>query len=72
MVREARLLWDNPAIGRQDFDRLRRLENGWEPSAEPLPRSQHKTSSRSSQERRRQRTTPVVDTTEKCESAPEQ
>jgi hypothetical protein len=33
MVREARLLWDNPALRPDDADRLRRLERGQESSS---------------------------------------
>lgn len=38
MVREARLLWDNPSLCRQDLERLRRLEDGFDPSLEPRAR----------------------------------
>jgi hypothetical protein len=33
MVREARLLWDNPALRPDDADRLRRLEEGRDSSS---------------------------------------
>lgn len=43
MVREARLLWDNPALRPDDADRLRRLERGQESSSrKPRRRSRPK------------------------------
>lgn len=40
MVREVRLLWDNPSIDPLDLDRLRGLEYGVDPrnNPQPLPR----------------------------------
>lgn len=44
MVREVRLLWDNPSIGPLDLDRLRRLEYGVDPRSEPQPLPRQKAS----------------------------
>lgn len=37
MVRESRLLWDNPSLRPDDTDRLRRLEHGDEDGFSPPP-----------------------------------
>jgi hypothetical protein len=54
MVRESRLLWDNPSLRPDDTDRLRRLERGDEERCSPLPpRSKRPKNKHSHQSRRR-------------------